>query len=234
LAFFLQVKDLFFTVPGGNLDALGGLSPQSRTLGQDELLNAQASQRISEMKDRTLIYWRDVIRSLAFYEWTEPLRERNLEKKIIGVSESIPVKWSPETREGDFLDYNIDIDPYSLEVQSPAQKVQGIVNVFNQFIAPFGQQMQAQGIGIDFQALMKIIGNYSNLPELGEILTSASVPDISNGTGSPPQSASTTRNYVRENRPAATRSGKDDVLSRILMGGQAQESEMATLGRPVS
>ena len=234
LAFFLQVKDLFFTVPGGNLDALGGLSAQSRPLGQDELLSAQASQRISEMKDRTMIYWRDVISSLAWYEWSDPLRERKLEKTVTGVPGSIPVNWTPETREGDFSDYSIDIDPYSLEVQSPGQKIQNIVNVFNQFIAPFGEQMQAQGIGIDFEALIRIIGNYSNLPELSEILTSAPTDDISSAAGSSPQPASTTRNYVRENRPAATRAGKDDVLSRILMGGQAQESEMATLGRPVS
>ncbi len=40
----------------------------------------------------------------------------------------------------------------------------------------------------------------------------------------------TTRTYERVNKPGATRSGKDDVMSRLLMGGNVQQAEGAALG----
>ena len=39
------------------------------------------------------------------------------------------------------------------------------------------------------------------------------------------QSPVTTRNYVRENRSGATQQGKDDAMSRILMGADVQPAE---------
>jgi len=55
------------------------------------------------------------------------------------------------------------------------------------------------------------------------------------GAGQPSfKPSSTTRNYVRTNRPGATRSGKDDVMARGLMGIGTQGSEAAALGRLTS
>ena len=51
LAFLLQVKNLF-NYYGGNIDTLGGLGPQSSTVGQDRLISESASRRLADTRKR--------------------------------------------------------------------------------------------------------------------------------------------------------------------------------------
>ena len=100
---------------------------------------------------------------------------------------------------------------------------------------PFIQQ---QGGEIDFKALVQLIADLGNTPELTDVIRFRDPFDVVPPSGSPEPTvakpASTKRTYERVNRPGATRSGKDDVMSRVLMGVGVQGSEMATMGRRVS
>ena len=49
LAFLLQVKTLF-NYYGGNIDSLGGLGPQTGTVGQDKLIAESASRRLADFR----------------------------------------------------------------------------------------------------------------------------------------------------------------------------------------
>jgi hypothetical protein len=96
--------------------------------------------------------------------------------------------------------------------------------------------MQQQGGQIDFKELMAIVSRLSNVPELNDIVVfgepQPSQPE--QGNSQPTLAPHTTRTYERVNRPGATRHGKDDVMSRLLMGGNVQPAEGAALGRAVS
>jgi hypothetical protein len=72
-AFMLQSRDLFSWL-AGNLDALGGLGPQSETVGQDKLLFAAANQRIAGMQDKVMEFTRDLIRDFGYHLWQDPLQ----------------------------------------------------------------------------------------------------------------------------------------------------------------
>ncbi len=235
LAFLLQVKDLFVYL-GGNLDSLGGLSPMADTLGQDQLLAQNASKRVADMQDRVISFTKDVINSLGFYLWTDPLINLPLTKRVPGMEQlSVPVTFDAESREGDFLDYNIEIEPYSMQHQSPQMKLQALVQVFQQFIAPFAPMMAEQGIGINFEGLLNTIGKYANVSELNEILefTQPSGRYEKTMVGQPPAKWPTTRHISeRVNRPGATRSGKDAAMMQTLLGGNPQQSELAAIRRP--
>jgi len=235
LAMFLQTKDLA-TWLWGNLDLLGGLSPQSGTLGQDELLAGQASKRVADMQDRTVDFSTEIIRALAWYLWTDPLIEIPLVKRVEGIDEDIPTAFTAEDREGDFLDYNINIEPYSMQHYTPSQRLQTIMQIWERFLVPYTPMLQQQGISLDIQALLKLIGKYSSIPELKDILiTSMPLGEEEPGpVGNPPNKPSLTKHVnERVNRPGATRSGKDATLMQTLMGGNAQPAELAALGRPV-
>ena len=212
LAFLLQVKDLFVYL-GGNLDSLGGLSPMADTLGQDQLLAQNASKRVADMQDRVIAFTKEVIGALGFYLWTDPLINLPLTKRVPGMEElSIPVTFDAESREGDFLDYNIEIEPYSMQHQSPQMKLQTLVQVFQQFIAPFAPMMAEQGIGITQPS-----GRFEKTM-----------------VGQPPQKMGGTTRHISErvNRPGATRSGKDAALMQTLLGGNPQQAELAAIRRP--
>jgi len=88
LAFYMQVRDLF-SYFAGNLDTLGGLAPQSSTVGQDKLLAQSASARLKTMSEQTIDFAKGIFKSLAFYEWEDPVKERTIEKFVPGTDISI-------------------------------------------------------------------------------------------------------------------------------------------------
>jgi hypothetical protein len=236
LAFYLQLRDLF-SYFAGNLDMLGGLSPMSDTVGQDKLLSEAANTRMKFMADKTMDFAKGIFKALAWYEWTDPVRVRQVTKTVKGTDLSVTRKWSAETREGDFLDYNFNIDVFSMQDDSPSTKLQKIGSSLERFIFPVMDGVMQQGGQIDFKRLVEIISDLGNVPELNDIVVFAEPPNEpavvgnSNPGGGAAKPAHTTRTYERVNRPGATRAGKDDVMSRLLMGGKVQGAEAAALGR---
>lgn len=235
LAFALQMNDAF-SRHAGNLDALGGLSPQADTLGQDKLLTESASQRLADMQDQVTTFTGRVMTDLGQYLWYDPIREWDLLKTVPGVDPSVvslPTQWGPEQREGDFLQFNVKIEPYSMGPQTPGSRLQTISNVFMTFIAPFAQMMQSQGIAINFEGLMRTIAQYADLTELEDLLI---FQDPQMGDEGPVQatrqSPVTNRIHTRINRPGSTRQGKEQAIASLLTGGNLQPSEAAAIGRP--
>ena len=238
LAFYLQTRDLF-SYFAGNLDTLGGLAPSSDTVGQDRLLSEASSARMKDMAEKTVDFTRGIFRALAWYEWTDPVRERVIHKPVKGTDITVRHNWSKDTRQGEFNDYNYDIDVYSMQDDSPSTKLQKIGSALERYVFPILPSVEQQGGQIDMQKLVEIVGRLGNVPELSEIVRFADPPaegvqkpegGAAPGVGKP---ANTTRTYDRVSRPGATRSGKDAVLSQILMGGKPQAAEAATVGRRV-
>jgi hypothetical protein len=189
------------------------------------------------MRGRTTDFSRDIFKALAWYEWTDPARERIVEKPVRGTDVTIRSTWSQETREGDWLDYNFDIDAYSMQEDTPTTKLQKIGAALERYVFPVLPQMQQQGGQLDFQELMALIARLGNVPELNDIVRFgepiAAQPEQGNSQPTT-MPANTTRTYERVNRSGATRHGKDDTMSRLLMGSKVQPSEGASLGRTVS
>ncbi len=232
LAFFLGVKDLF-SYMAGNLDMLGGLGPQSETLGQDRLLSASASMRIQKMQKETFSFTQGVVEDLSSYLWNDPYINLPVTKRVKGYEDVvITVPFGPEQREDDFLQYNILIEPYSMQHQTPESKLLGLRTVFAEFVTPLIPLMQAQGVTIDMEALFRNIAKLGNLPELNDILIYADSSREGQPVGQMPQKAPvTTRRYERVNRPGATNQGKSQILQQALFGGKPQNSEMSSLMR---
>jgi hypothetical protein len=229
LAFLIQLKNMASWL-WGNLDALGGLSPQAETLGQDRLLTAAASQRLIKMQNTTLDFAHSVILGLAEFLYEDkafilPQIKRH------GTTE-IPVFWTPEMREADFLEYNMTLEPHSLQYRSPSERLETIRQTMAQMVAPFMQAMMAQGVHVDFEALYKIIGEYTGLDEFKDILIYTNPRGTEEGPVRPMQSPVTTRNNVRTNRPGATSQGKDEAMFTSLMGGGQQNSQFSQVARP--
>ncbi len=237
LAFFLTTKDIYNYI-AGNLDALGGLAPMSETASQDRLMSDAAGARMARMKADTVAFDRGIFRSLAWYEWTDPVRKRVVRKPVPGTDIVLEREWSEETREGDFLDYNLDVDPYSMEDDTPAIRLQKIGQALERFVFPLLPIMAAQGAQIDVRKLVELVARFGNVDEVRELVQFGEpIPGTpeQGGSGMPSfKPTQTKRTYERVNRPGATRHGKDDVMARILMGGGVQGSEAAAIGRPAS
>jgi hypothetical protein len=237
LAFFIQNKDLY-NIMAGNIDALGGLSPQADTAKQEQLIGEASSARLKAMGDSVIEFAREIFRRLAWYAWTDPVRTRTLRKpagKNTGIT--VKVEWTPETRDGDFLDYNLDIDVFSMRDDSPSTRVEKLMMILERVTLPFMQQLEAQGGYIDLRMLHSYLGENVNLPELSNIIKFQDPgPEADRPISGNPRpeyistkSPVTHRTYERVNRPGATRHGRDAALMQTLLGGKAQSAEMAAL-----
>ena len=225
-AFGIHAKDQF-TYMAGNLDSLGGLSPQADTLGQDRMLSSSASKRIADMQDKVETGTHDILRDIAWYMWDDPLSDIPITKRLAGDSFEMLDRYTQDNKGGDFFDYVIDIVPYSMQFRSPGERLEHVKAFLRDVAVPLAPQMGQQGIGLDFRALVDLFAKYGNLTELKDILTSVE-PDNPLPGERPRQSAQTTRTNVRVNRPGATSEGKDAALIQNLAGGGIQPNESAS------
>lgn len=232
LAFLIQVKELF-SYQVGNLDALAGLGAMSDTVGQDKLISSSANQRIQDMQLQTSDFAHQVMKSLAWYLWTDPFIDMPLTKRVPGTDLEIPTSFTPEDREGDFLDYNFQMKPYSMQFLSPQEELM-IVDATLDRVAPFMPVLEQQGITFNVAEYLKFRRRVTNVQAIEDMFVFAAPQEGERPmVGQPPaKSATTHRTYERINRPGATTQGKDAAMMQTLLGGGAQEAEMAGIGRP--
>lgn len=231
-SFLLGGRNLF-SYMAGNLDALGGLAPSSETVRQDAMLNENASQRVREMQNAMSEFTGEVMRDGAFYLWTDPFIDLPLVKREPGLDFDIPVRYTPEMREGDFLDYNFSIEPHKLVQRTPGEKAQSVTQVLNMF-TPYLEIMGQQGLTPNFPRIIQLLGDYMNMPEIVEILKPGMYPTPGPIGQAPTKGSNTTRTYERVSRPGSTRQGAEDVMMRTLMGGKSQGSEQAAAVREIA
>jgi hypothetical protein len=233
MAMFIQNQQLF-SYFGGNLDAVGGLSTQAETLGQERMLVGSASKMMEDMQTKTVSGVRKLLEVIAHFEWEDAMRDPELEMNIPGTQQSIPVSFAQENRQGNFKDYRFDIEPYSMRDEGPGTKLQNIMQ-FLEFLNNGGhlERMASQGIMLDYQELLDIVAQYQNMKEMNQLFTSSNEPmGVANvGPNASGKPAVTERINTRVNKPGATGPGQADVMSRILMGAGVQQSEAASLGR---
>jgi hypothetical protein len=176
-----------------------------------------------------------VLKHLMWYLWYDPNpKQKDVIKKAPGFeSVTIAVPFNPEDREGDFLQYNIILEPYSMQHQSPETKLQGIRTILAEMVTPLMPMMEQQGVTLDLEELFRTVGKLSNIPELTNIIKFAT-PNLDQPVGSSSearQAPNTTRTNIRKNIPGATQQGKSAVMQQALVGGKPQQSEMASLTR---
>jgi hypothetical protein len=220
MAWTMWLKDLFLST-NGNLEMLGGLNAASQTLGQDQMLMATASKQVQEMQDRMIGFASTTMRKLLWWDWEDPVTEQKLVKALKSTGEPIQVVLSPEERQKvNVLDLNVEIHPYSMQYQSPGERLQTIGMIWERYVIPGMQSMMQQGIVPNFDGLLRLIGKYANLPEIEDILTfsaSSTLPEPGMRT---PQAPVTTRNTVRTNRSAQnTTQGRETQMMQRLVGG---------------
>jgi len=237
LTFGIHCRDAF-SHQAGNLDLMGGLSPQSPTLGQDQMLQQNASVQIADMQGRTVTFTRSVLTGLGWYFWTNPFEDYSVRRTVPGIDDiEVYATLKAQDRAEPFEELDFDIDPYSMGNDTPSSRLNALNQLMMQVLLPAGQILAQQGITIDFEAYLKKVGQYANMPDLNEIVRFAGLQleqgvDPGQQAGPGYQPAQTTRRYERVNRPGGTRFGKDNALMQTLLGAGVQESEMGAAIKP--
>jgi len=231
LAFAIQARDLF-SMLAGNLDAMGGLGPQSDTARQDAMIAGTVSQKLAKMSELVVDATTEVLRDIVYHIWNDPIRTYQATRQIAGTDVIIQADMPPGERFGDINDFDIKIEPYSMKYKSPNQRANEITNLMATIVMPMLPMLQQQGVGVNYQSLFEMLSKYMSLPELQHIFEfmGPPMPGTSGQEARQPQVSH--RTYERVNRPGATRQGNDQTMVQLLMGGNPQPDQVASLGRP--
>ena len=231
LAFFEECKNLG-SYYAGNLDALGGLSPQSKTLGQDKLISEASGAQIREEAANVVKFTQEIFTHLAWYEWHDPVRRRNLKKSIPGTDLEIIVPWDQRSRRGNFDLYDMKIDIFSSLDDSPNAKWMRLLAYLKEVVFPLEGAVQQAGGTLDVKTLIEMGAKWQDLPEVSEIVKFIDQPETNSSNKSIASMQNITRQTERINRPGVSEQGRSAALQKVLLGGRPQKDEMAQIGQP--
>jgi hypothetical protein len=236
-AFTLSLRDLF-SWQAGNLDSLGGLSPQAGTLGQEEIIKASSGTLVGDMQGEVLTFAKGIMTDLAKYLYAEKMSTRMIQKLIPGLNITIGKAWTPERRSKPWTTFNTDIEPYSLQSRGPGERLQTLTQTVTQMIIPMLPILAQQGIQFNAEAFLRLIARYADMDELTELISAGGSP-ISKapiGAGEEQQgpdyvstaSPVSSRNYTRRNVPTqGSTSGQSTQTIQALLSSAARGQRAA-------
>lgn len=220
-----------FDERAGNLRGLGGLGPQSKTLGQDRMLNESASATITDMQAASVNFTESVMRALCWYFHHDPFRTMEATYSLPGLPDvAIERRATPRMRrQVPWEKLDLSVDPYSLQHQTPQTKAAALQGLMTNVVTPILPLLQQAGVTVDFPKFLQILADLTGMPEVTEIVAvqdppeprGESGPDAAAGPG--PQG---TRTYERVSRPADTAGADLNRLQTQLAQAERQrESE---------
>lgn len=221
-----------FDRQGGNLSTLGGLRAQAETIGQEQMLSASASKRVSFMREEVVKFVEKIVRHLGWHWWNDTEAPFETTRNLPGTKTEIPVIITRANRDGMQLlkDFSISVDPHSLAYRGPEERLAQVMNVANLAMQALPIMVQ-QGVTIDFQKLFQLISRYTNMPEIADIMgVTVPQPEITGGRNGATQAPTTNR--VRTER-RETPEPQDEIMRTIQQaagGGNNGQQEQTTFG----
>lgn len=234
LVLLMQLQGIAFDMWGG-LGVLGGIGPQSDTVGQDRLLDANASKRLASMGESVLTFTQRVSHDMAWYHWTDPGLHETLTDyiEVAGKRVEYSYDFTAADLRGEFFDFNFRVEPYSMQHRTPAQRAQAVLQLYQSVVLPSLPLLMQQGMGINMDALMRLLAKGLDIPELADIIVFTGMPPGGAAVQPPGMAPNTTRTYERVNRPGnPSAKQKADVVTQVALAGlNRQPSEMAGVMR---
>lgn len=230
LSNFMEVCRNLFSWLGGNLDSMGGLSPQAKTATQDKMLAENSSRGVADMQDTTVTFTSDVMESLAWFWHKDPFKTMETTFSVPGMPEfSSPRTVTPDQREQvRFEDLELLVDPYSLQHQTPGQRAGAMKQIVTEILIPAMPILQQQGIQLNMNFFLRKLGELLDQTDMPELVTLTEPPQIEESSGpSDPSSAmgprptNTNREYTRHNVSERTMTGTQQMLATAMQGVNA-------------
>lgn len=163
-AFTFSVMEVF-KQGSGNLDAMIGLAPTAETASQSAEISQKVGERQAHYRNRTNEFMSEV----GTYLGDHMFHSRDLvvpgTQRIGSTEISVDATWYPPhimERAGLFEDYEINVEPYSMEYTSPMARL-ARTNEQLQMLLPVTQQ---QGIPFNAPAYLEYAADLSDSPEL--------------------------------------------------------------------
>jgi hypothetical protein len=235
MAFRLAMTDLADRM-AGNMKLKAGLGPQSDTATQDQMLSSQVSAHEAKMQDRVTKFAGAICGDLGHLMYHDKMLEVPGEMAVPSGSDfMVDASWTPEMREGNFLQYNFDVEPYSMSYKSPGERADALIGVLTNV---FGNQMvfesmMQQGGSLDVQEITEQLSELLDMPRLKDVIifqtpANEERPGPAGDDGTPKMAANTTRTNIRKSvSTGGTEEGRSHAMQQALLGVDQGASQVA-------
>lgn len=140
----------WYNLIAGNPEQLAGSSSNADTATQAEILQANSSITINDMRDMVYEAAARISAKDAWYLWTDPLIKQGQTQRDEAGRE-VQVWLTPEQMEGDFLEYNFKIKQRSMSRLDPTIRTRRIVDFAANVVPASVMAAQAAGqMGVQF------------------------------------------------------------------------------------
>jgi hypothetical protein len=112
------------------------------------MMQANASRSVDDMTNSVYEFAKNVSKKMVFHFWSDPLISVPQIKRIEGFGD-IPVVFDRAARDGEFWDYEFNIEPYSMQRLSPTVEFQRTLSLLTQWIIPTMQVASGQGAQVN-------------------------------------------------------------------------------------
>lgn len=224
LSLFSSQMELAFNKLAGNLETMGGLSPQAGTATQEKILNQNSGGTMADKQGTVVKFVDECEEARGWYWWHDPFKVIKVEENLPGLPEISQVREvTPQQRQQvPWEELDLRVDQYSMAPDTPAQRAKILQEVVQTTIMPAMALMQQQGIGFDMNVYLDKIGKYYNIVDLPEILSTIQPPqqDTTGGlSGSEPgMPAVTERTNIRESTSTRSPDSANKQISAALAG----------------
>lgn len=167
---FLGFSLAQFSEQGGNLAVAGGRKSMSKTLGQEEMLMMNASRTLEKMSQKVHQFASDIAQKLAYEMWVNPTMQIKAKEKIAGIAE-IPIIYDQYEQEGEFTDYYLDVEMFSMQRLSPEARFQKMFQLITAWILPTMQIAAQQGKMLNVPEVTKTLSYYLDIDTDGWFLS---------------------------------------------------------------
>ena len=160
---------------GGNLDTVGGLKDESGTLGQSQMIQQNAGRVIEDMVGQVHNFGQSIGKKLAWYLFHDPLIKIPVVKEMKHW-EPLRVVYDEDTKEGDWVDFNFEIEPYSMQSSTPEEGYQKLLTFVNQVVLPVLPILQANGTQLNAMEYLKQGAQYAGIKNIEKWLDDGMPP----------------------------------------------------------
>jgi hypothetical protein len=180
---------------------------------------------MAEMQRRVVQFDTDVVRDMAWYRFYDPtLNEEVQFEANSGLSASYIV--TPADMRGDALDYNFAINPSSISMKTPEQKLQQMLEAYERIVIPNMELIMMQGGAPNVELILDEAARLTGNDMIRDLVTFADPQVIRDsplgreGLGSM-RPAQTTRRYERVSRRGSPTTSPEEEMAYQMGGGKS-------------
>lgn len=156
LAQQIAVMNMMFNDVAGNPRLVGGLGAEAKTLGQEQMLQGNATVRLDDMAELVKQFMGRGASKIGWFLHHNPSINLPLYREFPN-GMGIGTVYSPETREGNFLDYNFKFEVYQQKQLDPMTRAGRIMQFATEVVpTAFELAQNTQGMFPVVQFLKKI------------------------------------------------------------------------------